>query len=253
MTGVNFQRTYALADSYESIKQRAFHILQKFINCPAVITFNDEDRSVTFTSEKLIPPASTNRPRIMVLFSNPHPHSIQQGMFLSPDIKGQPNLFWSVMKNAGWITTAQERPNPKRLADICLNVEYAGPFELIFYCYYAFPTNYPENISKLFGKEYFDRYIETEATEEFKETIRDNPVEAVVTFNKGIFNLVSKDPIDRYIACLKAGGLIQSQIKGIGRSVPIFLTYPTGWHYAKEHRRLRSDHLTAISRELLGS
>jgi hypothetical protein len=248
MTGVNFQRTYPLNDSYEGIKQRASCILQKF---PDVFTFNDQDISVTYTTERLIPAVSTQRPRILLLFSNPHPHSIQQGMFLSPTSQGQVNIFWPVMRDAGWITIAEEHPEPKRLADICLKVEYAGPFELIFSCYYAFPTDYPEDISKLFGKEFFDRCIEAEASQEFSKTIQDTSIEAVVTFNKGIFNLVAKDPIERYIACLKQGGLIQSQIKGIARSVPIFLTYPTGWHYAKGHRQLRADSLIAIKHALL--
>lgn len=39
----------------------------------------------------------------MFLCSNPHPHSVKQGMFLSPNSKGQESLFWQVLRDSGWI------------------------------------------------------------------------------------------------------------------------------------------------------
>jgi hypothetical protein len=187
-------------------------------------------------------------PRVMLLFSNPHPYSVHQGMFLSPNTKGQENLFWPVMADAGWLPIAEGNCNPKQLADICLNMEYQGPFELIFYCYYAFPTNYPEDISRIFGKDYFSQFIEPKSIDEFRKTIQEKSVVAVVTFNKDIFNHVSKDkdPIDTYIDRLIDGVLIQSQIKGIKRYVPIFLTFPTGWRYRKQYRQFRKANLDKI-------
>ena len=246
MANINFQRTYLISEAYESIKERAKHVLEKYWEYPNLITFNDAERSVTFSTEKLIPIPSTNRLRVMLLFSNPHPHSVHQGMFLSPNTQGRENLFWPVMKDAGWLSIPEENCNPKQLADICVEVKYKGSFELIFYCYYAFPTNYPEDIKKIFGREYFSQFIEPESKDEFRETIQDTTVDAVVTFNKGIFNLVSKDPIARYIERLVDGELIQSQIKDIDRYVPIFLTFPTGWRYRKDYRKFRKASLDTI-------
>jgi len=246
MSSINFQRTYLLGEAYESIKKRAINELEKYLGYPDLLTFNDLDGCVTFSSERLIPTASTNRSRIMLLFSNPHPHSIHQGMFLSPNTKGRENLFWSTMEDAGWLLIPKEERNPKQLADICLKTKYPGPFELIFYCYYSFPTDFPEDISKIFGKEYFGRVIESEAIDEFRKSIRGTSVEAVVTFNKGIFNLVSEDHIDRYVERLMEGELIQSQIKGIDRYIPIFLTFPTGWRYHRQYRQFRKDSLDTI-------
>jgi len=187
----------------------------------------------------------------MLLFSNPHPYSVHQGMFLSRNSKEQENLFWPVMEDAGWLPIPEENRNPEQLMDICLKANYGGPFELIFYCYYAFPTDFPEDISRIFGKEYFRRVIEPEAVDEFTKTIQETSVEAVVTFNKGIFNFVSKDQIERYIECLMEGELIQSQIKGIDRSIPIFLTFPTGWHYHRQFRQFRKDSLDTIRKAIL--
>jgi hypothetical protein len=88
--------------------------------------------------------------------------------------------------------------------------------------------------------------IEPESVDEFGKTIRETGVDAVVTFNKGIFNLVSENPVDRYIERLVEGEMIRSEIKGIERSIPIFLTFPTGWRYHKEYRRLRKASLETI-------
>src|SRR5450759_1042092 len=173
LSSINFQRTYPLSEAYESIKERAIQALDKYLGYPDLMTFNDLDRSVTFTTEKLIPNATTNRPRVMLLFSNPHPYSVHQGMFFSPNTIGLENPFWPVMSDAGWLPIEKENRNPKQLADICLKAEYRGPFELIFYCYYAFPTNFPEDISRIFGKEYFSQVIEPEAMDEFRKTVQE--------------------------------------------------------------------------------
>jgi hypothetical protein len=108
----------------------------------------------------------------------------------------------------------------------------------------------PKDIRKIFGKEYFRQVIEPEAMDEFRKTIQETSVEAVVTFNKGIFNLVSKDHIERYVKCLVKGDLIQSQIKGIDRYVPIFLTFPTGWRYHRQYRQFRKASLDRIRKAI---
>ena len=128
----------------------------------------------------------------MLLFSNPHPLSVLQGMFLSPNSIGRENPFWPTMRDAGWIAIPENKRTPKQIAEICLNTSYPGPFTLIFYCYYAFPTDFPEDIQKIFGKEYFKQVIEPETRDEFRKIVQEIPVEAVVTFNKQIFSLVSQ-------------------------------------------------------------
>ncbi len=254
MSGIIFQRTYPLGEEYEAIRKNASEYLSEYLAYPNLVAFNDFERSVTFSTEKLIPTPSTNRPRVMLLFSNAHPYSVHQGMFLSPNTRGVENAFWPVMEYSGWLPISKENRNPKRLADICLKAEYPGPFELIFYCYYAFPTDYPKDLVKIFGGDFFKQVIQPKAMAEFWETIQDNSVKAVITFNKEIFNLVSKEPSKRPIDHLMGGELIQSQIKGIDRRIPIFLTFPTGWRFRHDitHSRIVSLEKirTAISSEL---
>lgn len=250
LSRINFKRTYELGESYEDIKNRARQELQKYWDYPNLLTFNDESRSLTFTSERLIPTDINKRPNVMLLFSNPHPHSVQQGMFLSRTTIGQENLFWPVMKASGWLSIPNEPENEDQRADRFIRAGHEGPFNLIFYCYYAFPTNYPEDIQKIFGKKYFTKKIETEAMDEFRDTVQDIDVEAVVIFNKKIFNRVSQDAVDRYIKRLNAGELIQSQVKNSNRPIPTFLTYPTGWRYHSDYMTLRTNNLEEIRKAI---
>ena len=102
LSEINFQRTYLLGEEFEGIRERAFQILEKYQDYPDLIKFDESDRSVTFSTERLIPSVSTNRPRDMLLIANPHPYSVHQGMFFSPNTIGLENLFWPVMEDAGW-------------------------------------------------------------------------------------------------------------------------------------------------------
>jgi hypothetical protein len=240
-----------LGEKFTEIKDRAEKMLIPYIDEPTLFTFDEEKKSITFTTEKLIPKSTKNRQRVMFLCSNPHPHSVQQGMFLSPNSKGQESLFWQVLRDSGWIFDFEENQDPSLLSEKFLNIEYESPFEYIFYCYYAFPTNLPEDIRKIFGRDFFTSVIETEATSELLRTINGMKIDAVVTLNKGIFNLVGKDPVDQYISFLFEGNIIQSHINGIDKEIPVFLTYPTGWRYHKNFKKLRSENLNLIKTAIL--
>jgi hypothetical protein len=142
---IHCRRSYSLGEEYESIKGRAEEskflgkYLKKDPDYSDVIAFDDADRSVRFTTERLIPKRSTHRPHVMLPFSNPHLDSIKQGMFLSASTKGQESSFWPTMRDAGWFELPEPKSGPEVLWDFFLHVKYHSPFELSFYCYYAFP------------------------------------------------------------------------------------------------------------------
>jgi len=246
MKSVNFYRIYQLNENYERVKEYLAGILAKYLTYPNLYQFNKDKTSLTFKSERLIPTKYTNRPRVMLLFSNPHPHSVDQGMLLSPNTRGKENPFWETMRNAGWINFEKEKNDPLEIAKLCFNAKYEGPFDFVFYPYYTFPTNYPNEIKKIFGKVYFNEAIEPEAREEFKKTIQDTEVEAVVAFNKDVFNLVSEKTVDKYINLLINGELVESRVKVVEKEIPTFLTFPTGWRYHKKIVQLRKKSLDLI-------
>ncbi len=251
MSGINFQRSYHLGKEYENIKNRATKIVGKYLEDSNLISFDDVEKRVTFTSERLVPVNRSKRPPVMLLFSNPHPHSIEQGMFLSANINNRENLFWPTMRNAGWFSIPEAKRNPEDLRDMFLQVKYPGPFELYFYCYYVFPTRYPDHIARIFGTGFFSQIIEPQAIAEFRKTVQETTFEAIVVFNKGIFNLASDEKIVRYIAQLNKGDLVQGRIRGFDKDIPIFLTHPTGWRYDKEYKTLRKTSLEKIKSAIL--
>lgn len=246
MSLVHFQSTYALSHQYDAIKSRAPEILGKFLVDNSVYDFKDQEKTLTYTSERLIRKIPSGRQRILLLFSNPHPHSIQQGMFLSPSVNGKLSFFWTSLQDAGWFKLPEENFEPKRLAEVFWNLEYESPFELLFYCYYSFPTRYPDHLPKLFGNDFFKNVMEPEAKQGFSKVIQDEQPSAVLSFNKTIFNLVSTDPVKKYIDRLKQGEVIQSILHGTEKKIPIFQTYPTGWIYDSDFRGYRRRSLEGI-------
>ncbi|MCP4607138.1 MAG: hypothetical protein GY845_00285 [Planctomycetes bacterium] len=251
MTTINFQRTYSLGRDYKGIKDRATKILGANSEYFDIVDFGDVDDEVTFRTECLIPIKKTTRPSVMLLFSNPHPHSVQQGMFLSPNTKKQDNLFWSTMIDAGWFSIPEDKRSPSQLRDVFLNLEYTGPFDLLFCCYYAFPTCYPDDILKIFGRRFFDRHIQYEAYEGFQTILGETQAVAVVTFNKNIFNLISNNRVTEYIDQLDKGEIIRGRNIQTDREIPVYLTYPTGWRYHKKSSQLRKANLEMIKADIL--
>jgi len=251
LSAINSWKTYRLGEEYQDAKPAALRELDEYAKDPCVMAFNDEKKSVQFATELLIPTKQTSRPRIMLLFSNPHPHSIQQGMFLSPNKKKVESSFWSVMKEAGWFELPEQRRSPEVLRDFFLNVKYRGPFELLFCCYYAFPTVMPEQIRKIFGKEFFERHIQEEARTEFAERVRETGIEGIVTFNKSIFNLITGLKLDRYISELKKEKMVEGSVQDTTKTIPVFLTYPTGWRYHQDFKELRAKSLQETKDKLL--
>lgn len=154
------------------------------------------------------------------------------------------------MLDADWFKLPEKNPAAEQMAKIFLNLEYESPFEVLFYCYYSFPTRYPEDLVKLFGKEFYQDVVVPEARDDFQKMIDQEAPAAVVTFNKSVFNLVAKDAVDKYIHRLKAGEVIRSEIKDAEKDVPIFLTYPTGWRYDPNHLEYRRLNLGKIRVEI---
>ena len=251
MSKISIDCSYSLGKEYKAIKKRASQIVGKYLNDPAkLISFDDFKKEVFFKSERLIPKKNSQRIRVMLLFSNPHPHSVKQGMFLSPNTKNQENLFWPIMNDAAWFSIPKEKRNPEYLCKTFLGGKYQSPFEFIFYCYYLFPTDYPEDIPKIFGKSFFEKVIMPESETCFINTIRKSKVDAIVTFNKTIFNEVAEDRVKIFINRLNSGKIVYSKLKNVERETRIYLTYPTGWRYNKEYLNLRKRNLEKIKLSL---
>ena len=243
---INFNGSYDLDGEFQDVRERAGSILGEFIGEQEPIFFSESEKKVHFLSEQLIPEELESHPNIMFLFSNPHPHSIRQGMFLSPNTQNIENPFWRFMEESGWFLVPKERPIADERRDIFLQRKYSSDFSFIFHCYYEFPTCYPNHIKKIFGTKFFKEKIKPIAEKQFLKTLSETKTQAVLTFNKDVYNLIAFKKVKTYTQELHDGRIISSQIKGCERNIPVFLTYPTGWRFHKNIRELRRRNLSSI-------
>lgn len=251
---INEVHTARLRDKYENVKaylckaKRDSRRSYKDYMC-SVYKLTDKDRSVTFQSECLLPRNDKKRPRVLLLFSNAHPESIKNGMFHTAE--GKVAALWTDLCHVGLFSG--DRPileSPERLRDHCLNVTYHGPFAFGFACYWLFPTLHPDHLRILFGPE-----MEPPGSEDPK--VRLNRLlakwkpKAIISFNGKAFKDLTGIDTKGYTKRLRRN-LFQENYRTSGRDLPIFQTYPAGWHYGKDASRLRRESLHRIANAILG-
>ena len=219
---IHFKETYELGRNYRKVKNRARISLKEFFYYKDLFSWDDHKKKITFTSERLIPRHPRGKPRVMLLFSNPHPRSVHMGMFHSYKF---PNAFWSKLQEAKWFTLPTEDPKVDQLREMFLQVAYDSPFEYILYCYYAFPTQYPKQLPKIFCKFFYEK-IQPEAKRQINDILTKEQIYAIVTFNGQIFRLMTGENVVGYTKVLTSGKILRKETE---KKIPIYLTFPTGW------------------------
>ena len=145
-----------LNDQYDSIKTRIKR-LDDFINLASICSFNDEQGSLTFKTEKIHPEITGDKfTSLMFLFSNPHPLSVKAGLFLS-ELRSR--SFWQRLFECSHINPPEKikkainnwtSSTPEILSDCLLKGEYDSKFRLFFDCLESLPTNQYGDLKKLF-------------------------------------------------------------------------------------------------------
>lgn len=241
---IHFRETYELGQEYLKIKNRAKRSLKKYFDIEELYSWDDGKKRVAFTSERLIPMHPSGKPRVMLLFSNPHPRSVQMGMFHSYKL---PNAFWSKLQEAKWFTLPNENPKVDQLREIFLQATYDSPFEYILYCYYSFPTQYPKQLPEIFGDFFYEK-IQPEAKRQIIEILKKEQIQGIVTFNGQIFNLMTGENVTGYTKFLRDGKILRKETK---KKIPIYLTFPTGWWGRFTDSHTVQENLKRIKSQLL--
>jgi hypothetical protein len=145
-----------LNDQYDSIKTRIKR-LDDFINLASICSFNDEQGSLTFKTEKIHPEITGDKfTSLMFLFSNPHPLSVKGGLFLS---EPRSRSFWQRLFECSHINPPEKikkaiknwtSTTPEILSDCLLKGEYDSKFRLFFDCLESLPTNQYGDLKNLF-------------------------------------------------------------------------------------------------------
>jgi len=152
------EQTFLLSDQYETIKE-TIESQAIFSNLAAISTFSDLRKSITFKTEKIHPRKFVKKTKpVILLFSNPHPLSVQSGMYLS---EPHSQAFWERLfackcmqpqKELLQSTSHWSNNTIDILSNHLLYPEYSQKITLFFDCLEPLPTNQYLDLNKIFTK-----------------------------------------------------------------------------------------------------
>ena len=230
-------KALTIESNYQLVKSR---IQDKLKAWPEMFRFDDTLKQIHYKTEgPLIPEDNGKRP-VLILLSNPHPHSVKQGMILSPNRIGKENAFWETMRNSGFF----KHENPID-APMMIQNRYQSPFRFFMAILLTFPTEYPDDLIDIFGRTGYVKMM-NQGKEEIKNLIERNNIDHVICFGKTQYDALSQTPSSRnYTSTLKEGKIIQNS-SWFSDDVKVFLTFPTGWRFVKNAKEIKSESLRQI-------
>ncbi len=206
------------------------------------------EKSIKFQSECLLPENDRGRPRVLLLFSNAHPKSIENGIFHTAE--GKVAALWDDLLHVGLFSGNRTiLKSAHTLRSHCLNIQYDGPFAFGFACYWIFPTFNPDHLRPLFGPEMEPPGFENPNRRLDRVLAKWQPT-AIISFNGKVFQALTGINIEGYINTLREG-LIRADYQAAGQMYPVFQTYPASWHYSRGGPQLRRDSLRRIANIIL--
>lgn len=158
-----------------------------------------------FLTESILPTIkSPTRPRVMLLFSNPHPESVRKGLFMS---EVHSRNFWEILRcniqlgikhNFRWDSTK----GIDDMVSLLLNGNYGNNRSplLFFECLYQIPSKSPEVLRKLFiNTDDFKRYLQCPSLVRIRKILTSNNIKVVLVFKGETFeSIVNKPGISKY-------------------------------------------------------
>jgi len=232
------EETIIPENNYDEIKSIIRDRLKEWSD---LYVFDDVHRQIKYKTEGPLIPDHNSKIPVLILLSNPHPHSVKQGMFLSPNRIGKANPFWDTLKETGFFSY-----NGKINAAAMIKNEYQSPFRFFIAVLFSFPTEDPTHLIDFFGKKEYEKMIER-SKEEIKKLIADNKIMNVICFGKTQYDLVKRSHFatNNYISILNDGAIIKDKI-WFSNDISVYLTYPTGWRFVKNHKIFKKDNLIKI-------
>ncbi len=152
-----------------------------------------------FLTESIQPRVvSTTRPRVMLLFSNPHPESVETGLFMSETNSRQ---FWGTLRCIGHLGMTHDfRWHHQGVLDtvsVLLNGAYGDDSSplLFFECLYPVPSKSPKDLRRLFADTAaFDHYLHRPAIERIGRVLAANDIRVVLVFTGETFDHIVDRP-----------------------------------------------------------
>ena len=151
-----------------------------------------------FLTESIQPEISSPvRPRVMLLFSNPHPESVKTGLFMS---EKRSREFWEILCSSEQLNINHDFhwDSPESIHEtvsLFLNGAYGGPL-LFFECLYPIPSNSPKDLRKLFCPRTgdFKHYLHDPSLERIGAILTNHNIKVVLAFTGETFESIVDKP-----------------------------------------------------------
>ncbi|MDP2843651.1 MAG: hypothetical protein Q8O06_08475 [Acetobacterium sp.] len=216
------------------------NIQEKLNEWSDLYVFDDAHNQIRYKTEGPLIPEDNGKIPISFLLSNPHPHSVKQGMFLSPNRIGRGNPFWDTLRNTGYFNY-----DGKIGAAGMIQNKYQSPFRLFMAVLLPFPSNFPDDLVDILGKAEYDELL-INGINTLKQLLLNNEIYHVVCFGKLQYDAISQvNAPNSYTTFLNQDKIIESR-SNFANDINIFLTYPTGWRFLKNARELKVHSLKRI-------
>jgi hypothetical protein len=217
------------APKYESIKE----IIKKY---------DDATFEISYETEEIVPKAiDEERTKVLLLFKNPHPDSVQAGLYLSElSSKTFWNRFFEVKFNEKLLPLLEKDSWIKDVAETLTSGNYNSQFLYYFKCLYPFPSRQFNELTGLFSSapNTYKQEIEKQSTACFWEFLENHEITNVIVFFidgmrtlAGIPSVSSKDVIngiktgiDKYI-CDGSSNNFWQLYKGLKVKSPEGITF----------------------------
>jgi hypothetical protein len=204
------QQTINLEDHFDTIKE-SIQTNKKFSNLKQICSFNSQQRSLTFKTEKIHPTdySSDTKP-VMLLFSNPHPLSVNAGMFLS---EPSSRAFWKRLFSCDCLHPDQQLKKAIYewsddtigiLTQDLLSPTYSEQITLFFDCLEALPTNMYSHLATLIPnigktKGFRKKVLQVSGKEQLATISEQHNITSWIVFSvKAYRNIVGEDNIGKY-------------------------------------------------------
>lgn len=156
-----------------------------------------EGARLHFLTESIQPKISSPaRPRVMLLFSNPHPESVKTGLFMS---EKRSRGFWEILYCSKQLGINHEfrwdTDNIREMVSLLFNGDYEGPL-LFFECLYPIPSNSPKDLRKLFrpGTGDFEHYLHRPSLERISAILTNHNIKVVLVLTGETFESIVGKP-----------------------------------------------------------
>ncbi|MDP8226861.1 MAG: hypothetical protein P9L89_04380 [Candidatus Celaenobacter polaris] len=200
----------------------------KSISVGKVAFYSESVKKIRFLTEQLTLIFTSSHPKVMLLFSNPHPGSLLRGMFHSNQ-STQSRNFWKYLQKAGLFKVDTSTIDSK-LADKFITGNYESDFQFYFHCFYSFPSpSSPDKLKRYFGDEFVKNVMVPKAKDNIAKIIQENKIQSIICFNQDVFNILQNNIQCGNTTILDTGSLVSNSIKGLD-NVVIYYIYPTRWY-----------------------